>query len=150
MANKVKTTKTKAVQTVDAAEINVVAPAVAEQTPAAATETKPQLGRPVNPESERQKRLREIEEKRAQGLIKRGRPVKEGSAHQQKLAAQAARREANGGEARRGRPVDPNSPRQQRLAAQAAKVAAGAVIKPGRPAGQNNSTAPAVEVQVNA
>jgi hypothetical protein len=145
MAKKVKNTPAKAVETVETAEINVVAPAV---TTVATTEEKPQLGRPVNPNSERQKRLKEIEEKRAQGLIKRGRPVVEGSAHQQKLAAQAERKEANGGEARRGRPVDPNSPRQQRLAAQAAKVAAGVEIKRGRPAGQNNS-APAVEVQVN-
>ena len=145
MAKKVKNTPAKAVETVETAEINVVAPAV---TTVATTEEKPQLGRPVNPNSERQKRLAEIEEKRAQGLIKRGRPVIEGSAHQQKLAAQAERREMNGGEARRGRPVDPNSPRQQRLAAQAEKAAAGIEIKRGRPAGQNNS-APVVEVQVN-
>ena len=150
MAKKVKNTKTTAVQTVETAEIKIVAPAVAETTPAAATEEKPQLGRPVNPNSERQKRLKEIAEKRAQGLIKRGRPVVEGSAHQQKIKAQAERREANGGEARRGRPVDPNSPRQQRLAAQAAKVAAGVEIKRGRPvmekpSGDNS----AVTVEVN-
>lgn len=129
MAKKVKNTKTKAVQTVEAAEIKVVAPAITEPT----TE-KPQLGRPVNPNSERQKRLAEIAEKRAQGLIKRGRPVVEGSAHQQKLKAQAERKEANGGEARRGRPVDPNSPRQQRLREAEAKKAAGVEIKRGRPA----------------
>lgn len=145
MAKKVKNTPAKAVETVETAEINVVAPAVtAQQT----TEEKPQLGRPVNPNSERQKRLKEIEEKRAQGLIKRGRPVVEGSAHQQKLAAQAERRAANGGTARRGRPVDPNSPRQQRLAEVEAKKAAGVEIKRGRPAGQNNS-ATTVDVQVN-
>ena len=148
MAKKATTKKaTKVVQTVEAAEINVATPAVVEQA-AATTEAKPQLGRPVNPESERQKRLREIEEKRAQGLIKRGRPVVEGSAHQQKLAAQAERKAANGGEARRGRPVDPNIPRQQRPAAMAAKAAAGVEIKRGRPASQNDS-APEVEVQVN-
>lgn len=145
MAKKVKNTPAKAVETVETAEINVVAPAVtAQQT----TEETKQLGRPVNPNSERQKRLAEEAEKRAQGLIKRGRPVIEGSAHQQKLAAQAERREANGGTARRGRPVDPNSPRQQREAAKAAKQAAGIEIKRGRPAGQNNS-APVVEVQIN-
>jgi len=152
MAKKVKNTPAKAVQTVEAAEINVVAPAVAEQTPAApaaAIEEKPQLGRPVNPNSERQKRLAEEAEKRAQGLIKRGRPVVEGSAHQQKLAAQAERKAANGGTARRGRPVDPNSPRQQREAAKAAKLAAGVEIKRGRPAGQNNSATTTVDVQVN-
>lgn len=150
MAKKVKNTPAKAVETVETAEINVVAPAVVETTPAAATEeAKPQLGRPVNPNSERQKRLAEEAEKRAQGLIKRGRPVVEGSAHQQKLAAQAERKAANGGVARRGRPVDPNSPRQQRIAEMEAKKAAGVEIKRGRPAGQNNSATTTVDVQVN-
>lgn len=158
MAKKQATKKVTApVNTVEAAEINVVAPVVAEPTPAAptaATEEKPQLGRPVNPNSERQKRLAEEAEKRAQGLIKRGRPVVEGSAHQQKLAAQQERKEANGGVARRGRPIDPNSPRQQREAAKAAKIAAGEEIKRGRPAFDktNNAAAPTstdVDVQVN-
>lgn len=147
MAKKVKNTEAKAVQTVETAEIKVVAPAV---TTVAATEEKPQLGRPVNPNSERQKRLNEIAEKRAQGLIKRGRPVIEGSAHQQKLAAQAERREMNGGEARRGRPVDPNSPRQQRLAEMKAKQEAGVEIKRGRPTmdkSSGNNSAITVEVK---
>lgn len=159
MAKKVKNTKTKAVQTVEAAEIKVVAPVVAEQPttteeqPAAqataTVEEKPQLGRPVDPNSARQKRLAEIAEKRAQGLIKRGRPVIEGSAHQQKLKAQAERKEANGGEARRGRPVDPNSPRQQRLREMEAKKAAGVEIKRGRPAMEKpsaNNSSVTVEV----
>lgn len=34
-----------------------------------------QLGRPVNPNSERQKRLAELEAKRANGELKRGRPA---------------------------------------------------------------------------
>ncbi len=42
------------------------------------TNTK-QLGRPVNENSVRQIKLKEIAEKRAQGLIKRGRPANENS-----------------------------------------------------------------------
>lgn len=156
MSNKVKNTAKgtkKVVKTAESAEIKVVAQeTVAAPVPVIepTTTEKPKLGRPVNMESERQKRLAEIEQKRAQGLIKRGRPVVEGSAHQQKLKAQAERKEANGGEARRGRPVDPNSPRQQRLAAMAARVAAGEEIKRGRPAGTNNNvTADNVQVTVS-
>ena len=37
------------------------------------------LGRPVNPNSARQKRLAELAEKRANGECKRGRPIVEGS-----------------------------------------------------------------------
>lgn len=151
MAKKAAKTKNQKVQTVEAAEIKVVAqPEIVEQpatAPAPAEEVK-QLGRPVNPNSERQKRLAEIAEKRTQGLIKRGRPVVEGSAHQLKLKAQAERKEANGGQARRGRPVDPNSPRQQRLAEIAAKKAAGMEIKRGRPAQEKADNSEAVNVTV--
>lgn len=153
MSNKVKNTAKgtkKVVKTTETAEIKIVNTPVQASTPAPAIEEKPKLGRPVNPESERQKRLAEIQEKRAQGLIKRGRPIVEGSAHQQKLKAQAERKAANGGKAYRGRPVDPNSPRQQRLAAMAAKIAAGMEIKRGRPAGTNNNvTAENVQVSVS-
>ena len=61
-------------------------------------------GRPVNPNSERQKRLAELAAKREAGELKRGRPVVEGSARQQRLAEQEARKAANGGVAKRGRP----------------------------------------------
>ena len=44
---------------------------------------KKQLGRPVNENSVRQIRLKEIAEKRAQGLIKRGRPANENSKNAQ-------------------------------------------------------------------
>ena len=63
-----------------------------------------QLGRKVDPNSERQKRLTEL----------------------------AARRES--GELRRGRPVSGESERQKRLAEREARVAAGIEVKRGRPA----------------
>lgn len=87
-----------------------------------------QLGRPVNPNSARQIRLRELAEKKAKGELRRGRPVDPNSARQQKLAN---KKEGTG---RRGRPVNPNSARQLRLAELAEKRANGEV-KRGRPAG---------------
>ena len=68
-------------------------------------------GRPVNPTSERQKRLALMAERRANGEVKRGRPVNPNSARQLKLQSQ--------GTGKRGRPVNPNSARQQKLAAKA-------------------------------
>lgn len=79
-------------------------------------EVKAVLGRPVNPNSARQKRLAEIEAKRAAGEVKRGRPIKQGSKRQAVLAEREAKRAA-GAEIKRGRPVNPNSERQARLAA---------------------------------
>lgn len=78
------------------------------------------LGRPVNPNSARQKRIAELEAKRANGELKRGRPVVGNSKRQAVLAAREAKRAA-GAEIKRGRPVNPNSERQARLAAKAAK-----------------------------
>ncbi len=95
-----------------------------------------QLGRPVNPTSERQKRLAAIAERKASGAeIKRGRPVVADSDRQKRLAEQAERAAANGGTAKRGRPVKADSARQARLAEREAKIASGAEIKRGRPAG---------------
>lgn len=71
-------------------------------------------GRPVDPHSERQRRLAKYAEKRKAGLLKRGRPVEDTSERQQRLEAYKAKQEA-GEELRRGRPVDPNSERQQRI-----------------------------------
>ena len=80
------------------------------------------LGRPVNPNSARQKRLAELAEKRANGECKRGRPVVEGSERQQRLAKYADK--VNSGiELKRGRPVNPNSARQQKLNKATAKPA---------------------------
>lgn len=92
-----------------------------------------QLGRPVNPNSERQKRLAELEAKRNNGELKRGRPVNGTSARQARLAELAAKAEMNGGSVKRGRPVNGESERQKRLAERNAKAEAGAVIKRGRP-----------------
>jgi hypothetical protein len=74
------------------------------------------LGRPVDPNSVRQKRLAEIEAKRAAGELKRGRPTVAGSKRQAVLAARAEK-VANGGTLSKGRPVNPNSKRQMELAA---------------------------------
>jgi hypothetical protein len=66
-------------------------------------------GRPINPDSPRQQRLREMEEKRLNGsTVKRGRPVNPDSVRQHRLATM------NTGVL--GRPVNPDSARQQRLA----------------------------------
>jgi len=95
------------------------------------TNTTVKLGRPVNMESNRQKRLAEVAERRAAGLVKRGRPVVEGSKN---AAVKAARLEKimNGETLRKGRPVNNNSKRQQRINELAAKKASG-TFKLGRP-----------------
>ncbi len=90
-----------------------------------------QLGRPVNENSARQIRLKEIAEKRAQGLIKRGRPANENSKN---AAKQKARQEklAAGIVLKRGRPVNEKSARQQRLQDLAERRLNG-TLKLGRP-----------------
>lgn len=78
------------------------------------TETK-QLGRPANPNSARQKRIQERLAKKEAGLLKRGRPVIEGSKRQETLKKREEK--VNSGvELKRGRPVNPNSKRQVELA----------------------------------
>jgi len=89
---------------------------------------KAQLGRPVNPNSARQKRLAT-----APGR-KTGRPINEDSVRQQRLRELAIKRVQGGGTIKRGRPVNMNSERQLRLAELAAKRAAG-TLKRGRPVG---------------
>ncbi len=91
--------------------------------------TKAQLGRPVNPESARQKRLASAPGKRT------GRKINPNSARQKRLAEMEARKEANGGTIKRGRPSNPNSARQQAIAQRQALLDAGVVIKRGRPVG---------------
>jgi hypothetical protein len=62
------------------------------------------LGRPVNPNSERQKRIAERKAKQEAGVaVKRGRPTVEGSERQKRLAAIEAKKAA-GVEIKRGRP----------------------------------------------
>ena len=91
--------------------------------------TKAQLGRPVDPNSARQKRLASAPGKRT------GRPVNPNSARQQRLAAQAERAAENGGKVKRGRPANPESARQKAIAERQALLDAGVAIKRGRPAG---------------
>ena len=89
-------------------------------------------GRPVNPNSERQARLKLQAELKAQGVeIKRGRPVDANSDRQARLAKK--------GKVALGRKVDPTSERQKRLAALEAKRAAGIEVKRGRPKMQKDT-----------
>lgn len=77
-------------------------------------ETK-QLGRPVNPKSARQQKIQERLAKKEAGLLKRGRPIVEGSKRQLTLKVREEK-VSNGGVLKRGRPVNPNSKRQIELA----------------------------------
>lgn len=77
-------------------------------------ETK-QLGRPINPNSARQQKIAERLARKEAGLLKRGRPVIEGSKRQMTLKLREEKVN-NGGELKRGRPVNPNSKRQIELA----------------------------------
>ena len=88
------------------------------------------LGRPVNENSVRQLRLAELDLKRNNGELKRGRPVVADSERQIRLKKQAENK-ANG--IGQGRPVNPNSARQIRLAELESKRANG-TLKRGRPA----------------
>ena len=95
-------------------------------------ETK-QKGRPVDVNSVRQKRLKELEEKRIKGELKRGRPGEEDSARQKRIKELEDKRVK--GELKLGRPVNEDSARQKRLAELAARAEAnGGVVKRGRPA----------------
>ena len=89
-------------------------------------------GRPVNENSARQLRLKELEAKKAAGTLKKGRPVNVMSERQFRLKTQALNKALG---IKQGRPIDKNSARQQRLAELEAKKAAnGGTIKRGRPA----------------
>jgi len=102
---------------------------------------KAQLGRPVNPNSARQKRLAT-----APGR-KTGRPINEDSVRQQRLRELAIKRVQGGGTIKRGRPVNMNSERQLRLADLAARRAAG-TLKRGRPVGSGKKVNTAEKVEV--
>ena len=80
--------------------------------------TKVRTGRPIDPNSARQKRLATAPGK------KTGRPINPNSARQQRLIAQAERAALNGGVVKRGRPVNPNSARQIALREAIAKAVA--------------------------
>ena len=93
--------------------------------------TTAQLGRPVNENSARQIRLKEIAAKREAGLIKRGRPSVPGSANQMKMYERNFKIQ-QGLDVKRGRPVNPESARAKRIADLEARRAAG-TLKLGRP-----------------
>ena len=65
-------------------------------------------------------------------VIKRGRPIVEGSKNQQKLTRRSELATAGLLTGKRGRPVDPSSPRQQRMQMLQEKRANG-TLKLGRP-----------------
>ena len=95
-------------------------------------ETK-KLGRPTNPNSVRQQQLKAKAEMKANGVvIKRGRPVVEGSKNQMKLERRNKLAEAGLLTGKRGRPVNPESVRQKRVAELEMKRANG-TLKLGRP-----------------
>jgi hypothetical protein len=93
--------------------------------------TTAQLGRPVNENSARQIRLKEIQAKREAGLIKRGRPSVPGSANQMKMYERNFKIQ-QGMELKRGRPTNPESARAKRIADLEARRASG-TLKLGRP-----------------
>jgi hypothetical protein len=101
---------------------------------AVTAETK-QKGRPVNENSERQKRLAELEAKRAAGELRKGRPVVEGSARQVRLSLK--------GTLPLGRKPNPESAAYKRRMELEAKRAAGE-LKRGRPAQVKEAAEPVV------
>jgi hypothetical protein len=90
-----------------------------------------QLGRPVNENSARQIRLKEIQAKREAGLIKRGRPSVPGSKNAIKQEIRSMK-QSLGLDIKRGRPVNPESARAKRIADLEARRANG-TLKLGRP-----------------
>lgn len=108
-------------------------------------------GRPVDPNSKRQKRIADLEARRAAGTLKLGRPAETDSERQKRLAEKQAKVDAYNAQqkliaegveideadilpnpASLGRPVNPESPRQIAIREYEAKKAAG-LIKKGRP-----------------
>jgi hypothetical protein len=76
-------------------------------------ETTGKRGRPVNENSARQQRLNDLENRRLNGELRLGRPVNSNSVRQQRLNELEIKR--MNGELRQGRPVNENSVRQMRL-----------------------------------
>ena len=87
------------------------------------------LGRPVNENSVRQQRLKELESKRKNGELKLGRPVNENSERQFRLRLQAVNKQLGIG---KGRPIKEDSVRQIRLKELESKREFG-LVKRGRP-----------------
>lgn len=93
-------------------------------------------GRPIDPESPRQKRLIEMEVKRQLGLLKRGRPVEPNSDRQQRLADREAKGDAKPGrppmtEEEKEKAKKEREKRQKSYAADAAEKAKQILIKKG-------------------
>lgn len=101
-------------------------------------ELKLPLGRPANPNSARQKRIKELEAKRKAGKLKLGRPTVKNSARQKKLA-KIVKLKASGVEIKRGRPSNPNSANAIKAKKKAEALAAGIVNKKGRPSNPNSA-----------
>ena len=91
------------------------------------------LGRPVNENSNRQIRLKEKEQLRAQGLIKRGRPAVEGSKNAY-IKSLREEKLAQGIELKRGRPAVEGSKNAYVKALREVKLANGIELRRGRPA----------------
>jgi hypothetical protein len=89
------------------------------------------LGRPANPDSERQKRIKDLEERRTNGTLKLGRPVSGESKRQQRL--QELEEKRSNGELKKGRPINGESKRQKELQERAERAASGIEAKKGRP-----------------
>lgn len=89
------------------------------------------LGRPVNPNSARAKRMAEMEAKRLAngGVLPLGRPAVQGSARQIKLAEQATKKADPNYVAKRGRP---KMTEEQKAAWKANREAAIAAFKAGQ------------------
>jgi len=102
------------------------------ETPVTVETQVKQLGRPADPTSKRQVLIKEREERRQSGALKKGRPVVETSKRQELLKVRAVKIEAEGS-LKKGRPVIGTSKRQELLKARAEKVAAGISLKKGRP-----------------
>lgn len=81
------------------------------------------LGRPIDPNSARQKRIAELAAKKADPNFKLGRPSNPNSKHAIAKAEHAAKLADPNYKPMKGRPIDPTSPRQIALAAKAAKKA---------------------------
>jgi len=95
-------------------------------------------GRPINENSVRQQRLKELESKRELGLLKKGRPINEDS-NRQKRIKDLEERKSNK-TFKLGRPVNENSDRQKRLKELNEKREQG-LLKRGRPKKDNNEIA---------
>ena len=93
-------------------------------------------GRKPNPESNRQKRLAELNAKIEAGVtIQRGRPTDNSSERQKRIAELEAKRAS--GELKLGRRVDSTSKRQLRIAELEARRASGE-LRRGRPKKQSD------------